>query len=304
MEFHPLANAAQVSGSAAEPVAAAAAASSPALGSWHTHPALPDRSVQSTRFRLTAEQLSSYDRDGYLLIKAKDVWTPAELKLMVSSVNSMNEWPDKAGAYMKYYESNRNNPDADKLLCRIENFTQYNPGLEFLLNGDKLLEMSSDLLSEPAIMYKEKVNYKLPGGAGFAPHQDIAAGWWMYQQSIHISCLVSIDPATAENGALEVVSGKHMDGMLSEDWKEIPLDLVEKMKWELVPTEPGDVLFFDSYVPHRSAPNNTNNSRRVLYVTYAKASEGDLRARYYSDKRASFPPDIERDPSKKYEYKI
>lgn len=43
---------------------------------------------------------------------------------------------------------------------------------------------------------------------------------------------------------------------------------------------------------------------RVLYVTYAKASEGDLRARYYSDKRASFPPDIERDPSKKYEYKI
>jgi hypothetical protein len=44
--------------------------------------------------------------------------------------------------------------------------------------------------------------------------------------------------------------------------------------------------------------------RRVLYVTYAKASEGDFRTRYYADKRASFPPDIERDPSKKYEYKI
>ena len=42
----------------------------------------------------------------------------------------------------------------------------------------------------------------------------------------------------------------------------------------------------------------------VLYVTYAKASEGDLRERYYSDKRASFPPDCERDPNKKYEYKI
>ena len=39
--------------------------------------------------------------------------------------------------------------------------------------------MCSDLFAEQAIIYKEKVNYKLPGGAGFAPHQDVAAGWWM-----------------------------------------------------------------------------------------------------------------------------
>jgi len=254
--------------------------------------------------RLTAEQLAAYDRDGFLLIKAKDVWTAAEQKLMVDSVNLMNDWPDKAGAYMKYYENNRNDPAAAKLLCRIENFTQYNPGLEFLLNGDKLMDMSTDLFGERSVMYKEKVNYKLPGGDGFAPHQDVAAGWWMYKQSLHLSCLVSIDPATAENGCLEVVAGKHMDGMLSDDWKEIPESTVKSMQWDLVPTEPGDVLFFDSYVPHRSAPNNTNKSRRVLYVTYAKRSEGDFRERYYADKRASFPPDIERDPSKKYEYKI
>lgn len=305
MEFHPLAKqqqAAEAAEAAAHPVAASPAVAPIERGTWHTHPPLPERQAQRTLL-LTPEQLKSYDRDGYLLIKAKDVWTPAELKLVLNSVNLMTDWPDKAGAYMKYYEANRNDPSS-KLLCRIENFTQYNPGLEFLLNGDKLLNMTTDLLNEPAVMYKEKVNYKLPGGAGFAPHQDIAAGWWMYKQSIHISCLVSIDPATEENGCLEVVSGKHMDGMLSEDWKEIPLDTVTKMKWEMVPTEPGDVLFFDSYVPHRSAPNNTDQSRRVLYVTYAKASEGDLREKYYADKRASFPPDCERDPAKKYEYKI
>lgn len=303
MEYHPLANKDQTQAAAAASSSPAPATPPSSLGEWHIHPPRPVRTNQ-TRLRLTDEQLAAYDRDGYLLIKAKDIWTPAELKLVLASVDLMGEWPDKAGAYMKYYEANRHDPSGEKLLCRIENFTQYNPGLEFLLNGDKLLDMSTDLFAESAIMYKEKVNYKLPGGAGFAPHQDIAAGWWMYKQSMHISCLVSIDPATEANGALEVVSGKHMDGMLSEDWKEIPLDTVEKLKWELVPTEPGDVLFFDSYVPHRSAANNTDKSRRVLYVTYAKASEGDLRERYYADKRASFPPDCERDPSKKYEYKI
>jgi hypothetical protein len=297
MEFHPLQHQAKTSsGSSVEATPG---------GWWHQHPPLPNREKQS-RIRLNAEQLAAYDRDGYLLIKAKDVWTPSELRLMISSVDLMGDWPDKAGHYMKYYEANRNDPNAGKLLCRIENFTQYNPGLEFLLKGEnnKLLEMSTDLFNEASIMYKEKVNYKLPGGAGFAPHQDVAAGWWMYKQSIHVSCLVSIDPATEANGALEVVRGQHMDGMLSDDWKEIPEETVGKMKWELVPTEPGDVLFFDSYVPHRSAPNTTDKSRRVLYVTYAKASEGDFRERYYADKRASFPPDIERDPSKKYEYKI
>jgi hypothetical protein len=236
--------------------------------------------------------------------------------------------------------------------------------------------MCSDLFAEQAIMYKEKVNYKLPGGAGFAPHQDVAAGWWMvrttqtlaqrspaqvaddcapdrghpatvtdggvhrteswagagaarvesriapphlyfplflpplfflfcqYKQTLHISCLVSIDAATEANGCLEVVAGRHTDGMLSDEWKEIPAETVSRFEWKPVPTEPGDVLFFDSYVPHRSAPNQTDAARRVLYVTYTKASEGDFRDRYYADKRVAFPPDCEREPGKNYEYKI
>lgn len=289
MEFHPLANPQEASKSGSY---------------WHSHPPHPVRAQQKP-ISLSAEQLASYDRDGYLLIKAKDIWTADELKLIVASVELMKDWQDAPGKYMKYYEPNRNNKEGPKLLCRIENFTQYNPGLDYVLNGSsKLLNMSSDLFNEKAIMYKEKINYKLPGGDGFAPHQDVAAGWWMYNQSLHISCLVSIDPATVENGCLEVVQNRHMDGMLSDDWKEIPQNKVDAMQWISVPTEPGDVMFFDSYVPHRSAPNNTNSPRRVLYVTYAKEKEGDFRERYYSDKRKSFPPDCERDPSKHYAYKI
>jgi len=42
----------------------------------------------------------------------------------------------------------------------------------------------------------------------------------------------------------------------------------------------------------------------VCYTTYAKKSEGDFRKKYYEDKRKSFPPDIEREAGKVYEYKI
>jgi len=270
--------------------------------SWAQHPVAPKR-THPLRL-LTQQQLEAFDRDGFLLIPAAEAWTQQELKLMLNSCEMMTGWEDKPGKYMKYYEKNRADPSGPKILCRIENFTQYNPGLDFLLNGQKLLGMNSDLLGEDSILYKEKINYKLPGGDGFAPHQDVAAGWWMYGQTLHISCLVSIDAATKENGCLEVVRGKHMEGLMGGDWKGIPDEKVEQMQWELIPTQPGDVLLFDSYVPHRSAPNNTNAPRRVLYATYAKAGEGDFRDRYYADKRASFPPDCERDPTKVYEYKI
>ena len=71
-----------------------------------------------------------------------------------------------------------------------------------------------------------------------------------------------------------------------------------------MPTEPGDVLFFDSFVPHRSGPNRTSVQRRVLYVTYNGASAGDSRERYYADKRASYPPDCEREAGKDYSFRV
>jgi len=63
-------------------------------------------------------------------------------------------------------------------------------------------------------------------------------------------------------------------------------------------------VFFDSYLPHQSAPNGTSDPRRVLYVTYNRASDGDHRAQYYADKRASYPPDIEREQGEEYAYRV
>ncbi len=116
--------------------------------------------------------------------------------------------------------------------------------------------------------------------------------------------LVSIDPATIDNGCLEVAWGQHNRGMLSEPWKELSKETEASIKFDYLETRPGDVVFFDSYIPHRSAPNNTDSPRRVLYATYAKRSAGDFRSRYYADKRQSYPPDCERIPGKKYEYKV
>jgi len=261
----------------------------------------------------TPKQVQSFKDTGVLIVRREQMWSDQEFDTLISSVNEMDSWPDQAGKWMKYYEKNLIYEKASeeeraklkpKILQRIENFTQFNPALDGIVNGHKVLGMCSQLFGEPSILYKEKINYKLPGGGGFNPHQDVSAGWWMYGQSLHISVLMGIDEATVENGCLEVVYCKHKLGKLAPEWKELGPEVVDSLTWELVPTKPGDVIFFDSYVPHRSAANLTNKPRRVLYSTYAKALEGDWRDRYYSDKRKSFPPDIEREAGKVYEYKV
>jgi len=269
---------------------------------------------------LTEAQWESFNNTGILVIPSEQMWTADEKQLLLGGVNIMDDWPDQKGKWMKYYEKKKapgqttggasmqtmqpvSSAD-EKLLCRIENFVQYNPALNFICNGQKILNVMGDLFGEPAVLYKEKINYKLPGGDGFAPHQDVAAGWWMYGQTLHISALVCVDEANAENGCLEVVYGCHRRGLLGAPWKEVPADIAANLTWTPAPTKPGDVVLFDSYVPHRSGPNFSQRKRRVLYATYSKESEGNYRDRYYADKRISFPPDVERDPNKKYEYKI
>ena len=64
--------------------------------------------------------------------------------------------------------------------------------------------MLAALFDEPTVLFKEKINYKHPGGGGFAPHQDATAYRFVDH---HISCMVPLDPATPASGCLYVAPG-------------------------------------------------------------------------------------------------
>ncbi len=115
--------------------------------------------------------------------------------------------------------------------------------------------------------------------------------------------MVCIDEATVENGCLKMVAGHHKRGLFRE-WEPLTEEDMEGMEFVLCPTGPGDVAFFDSYAPHASEPNMSAKIRRLYFATYNRLSEGDHSARYYADKRKSFPPDIEREPGKDYVYRV
>ncbi len=242
---------------------------------------------------LTAEQMAAFRHEGFVFVPG--FYDPSQIARITWWTDEILNWPERQGRHMVYYEDSLKRPRR-RVIQRIENFVPYHEGFRVLLTEGRMLGAVSNLLGEPAVLFKEKINFKQPGGSGFTPHQDVQAGWRRYAR-YHVTALVSIDPATLANGCLEIAPGWHDKGMLGKEWAPLAAVALEAMDFVPCPTQPGDALFFDCFVPHRSGPNLTDSQRRVLYLTYNRASEGDHRTRYFAEKRAAYPPDIERTPS-------
>jgi ectoine hydroxylase-related dioxygenase (phytanoyl-CoA dioxygenase family) len=183
----------------------------------------------------------------------------------------------------------RERTDVGTQLCRSEHFVDVHAGLRALLTTGPMLETASALLGEPAVLYKEKINHKLPGGAGYSAHQD-APAYPMIET--HVSALVAIDDADAANGGLEVVS-ECFDRVLPLDARGcVDPAVADSLTWEAVDVPAGTTLWFHSRTPHRSAANRSGRARRALYPTYNAAREGDRRADYYAAKAAAFASEL------------
>jgi len=249
---------------------------------------------------LTEEQVATFHHDGYLVIPK--LYGVEEMAEILAWTEDMENRPEAPGKYMKYFEESRTEP-GKRLLNRLENFAPYHESFDGLFKGPKMLGAVSQLFGEQAVLFKEKINFKLAGADGFKVHQDVQAGWDKFG-SLHITALVSIDATTPANGCLEMAGGHHKRGLIGSMWEPMSEDDIAGMELKVLTTAPGDAVFFDSFAPHRSGPNDTNEPRRVLYTTYNRLSEGDFREQYYREKRANFPPDCERDPDKSYAFRV
>ena len=249
---------------------------------------------------LDEQQVSEFRRTGYVYLPG--FFTRAEIGRIAAWTDEVASWPEEPDKHFVYHE-NSALQDNERIVQRIEDLAPYHTGFRSLYLEGPLFDAVSELFGERAALFKDKINFKLPGGGGFKAHQDAQAGWNVYAKYF-ISALVSIDRSTEENGCLEIAPAWHKEGLIGEEWTPLDETATSSMRFVSLPTEPGDVMLFDCFAPHRSGPNFTKDRRRMLYVTYNPSSEGEHKVTYFADKRKSFPPDIEREPGKTYVYRV
>jgi len=169
---------------------------------------------------------------------------------------------------------------------KIDPVIDISPLFTELIKDERLLGVLRVIFNDEALLFKDKIIYKLPGMNGYGMHQDWAWGWQHLAPAEDLlSVSFQIDGADADNGCIELFEGYH-ENLLSTPGEERNLNETEKAQIDLsrgekMETKPGDILIFSSLTPHQSGKNLANYPRRSLYLTYNAARSGELREEYY-----------------------
>ncbi len=133
------------------------------------------------------------------------------------------------------------------------------------------------LLSREPLAVQTMVYFKPPGARGQALHQDNR--YLKVEPGTCVAAWMALDPCDEENGCLEVVPGSHKLDMVCP----VPSDMTQSftgetvpvppgLSTEMLPLQPGDVLFFNGSLIHGSPPNRSDRFRTIIVGHYI---EGD-----------------------------
>lgn len=182
--------------------------------------------------------------------------------------------------------------NSDKV-CRFEYLTESH---EFIKRSlvPKLAALIEEEIGQPVVLFKDKCNAKNPGGGAFRPHQDVVA-YRNFKPNYHVTAAVFLDAATKENGCLHFATNyKQLDNAQFESIEnvaqqnlpvfprykggaqhgDIQDNICEHLNWQQLEAKPGDVVIFDSYVPHYSEANHSQHSRRAMFFTFNLSTQG------------------------------
>lgn len=185
--------------------------------------------------------------------------------------------------------------DGSTILTRLENTINYGyTKLGDIIINDSLVALLQSLFDyQYPTLFKDKVNFKPPGCRADLIHQDQASGWSKYADYF-ISVCIAIDANTKHNAAMRfLATGDYPMSLITDEWEPVTFENPETLpieQYHIVEINPGDIIVFDSYVPHGSPANLSKDFRRNIFLTFNSASKGDLRQRYYEDRKVQYPP--------------
>jgi hypothetical protein len=185
---------------------------------------------------------------------------------------TVEAWPAGSHRWGHYAEQTASGP----AICRTENVSACHPGVEELVDGP-LADLASRAAGEQVAAFKDKINYKQPGGAGFRPHQDRRA--YPGAETV-VSVLLAIDECDRESGCLWMADDVG-ELLAVDDRGVVRADVAEELVWEAAELAPGEVVVIHGLAPHFSDANRSARPRRVLVASYAPVREGYRREHYY-----------------------
>ena len=220
--------------------------------------------------KLTPQQVSLYQQQGYLIIKG--FCNPDEISMLYRTALEDNA--------MKNNALDLNDQSGKKTRLSLW-FTPGNDVFGYLTRSEKMVSVVKQLLGGDAEVchFHSKLMQKEPKvGGAWEWHQDY--GYWYKNQFMFpdelISVMVALTEANQQNGCLQVIKGSHKLGRVNHGFagEQVGADMtmvnnaLKTMPLVYVELEPGDALVFHSNLLHRSEANLSDHPRWSLISCY------------------------------------
>lgn len=221
-------------------------------------------------YELTEAQIARFNEDGYLFLEhfLDDEETELLQNISRSDVQLAGDAKDRRDAQGANTRLALRNDLRDDIYSAI-------------VRSERMVHAMERLLGGEVYHYHHKMTMKQPfEGGAWEWHQDY--GYWYNNGCLFpdmASCYIAVDPATRENGCMQVLRGSHRMGRIEHgvtgDQTGADLERVEQAmkRLELVYCEmgPGTALFFHSNTLHRSDQNRSPNPRWGFICCYNAA---------------------------------
>lgn len=219
---------------------------------------------------LSDDQVQQYRIDGYTLAQA--LFDRDEIELLQRSAKDDHELDKRSFG----------RADGEGGVVRLSLWNHPGDGIygQFA-RCERMVRSCEKLLQGEVYHYHSKMILKdAKVGGAWAWHQDY--GYW-YQNGVLFplltSVFIAVDPCTKQNGCLQVLKGSHHCGRINHvltgdqagaDRERVD-ELMKRLELVYVEMEPGDALFFDANLLHRSDQNTSEFPRWSMICCYNAA---------------------------------
>lgn len=141
-----------------------------------------------------------------------------------------------------------------------------------LVTHPKLLDAVEDLIGPDILLYHAQWFVKEPNTPQFVSfHQDSA--YWSLSEAQGLSAWVALEPATEENGCMQVIPDTHGAALAHAErkssenllWRgQTVTEMIDTSKAVAMPLEAGEMSIHHARIVHGSGPNRSN-ARRIGY---------------------------------------
>lgn len=219
---------------------------------------------------ITDHDVQRYHEDGFLLV-------PGMLDATETSLLARAAHEDRV---MDQHSFGRSDGEGGTVRLSLWNHpTDTIYGM--IARSESIVGSAEKLLGGEVYHYHSKMVMKdAKVGGAWAWHQDY--GYW-YQNGVLFplltSVFIAVDPATRENGCLQVVRGSHHLGRIEHvltgeqagaDRARVD-EVLKRLELVYVEMQPGDAVYFHANMLHRSDQNRSEHSRWSMICCYNAA---------------------------------